>query len=72
MVSQLTSRGTWRHLVPLLMTVTEEGRARTTPPAASAVTSPSLPASSRTVGGTLVSGQQAEGARGAVGAVGGP
>lgn len=25
-VSQLTSRGTWRHLVPVLMTVTVEGR----------------------------------------------
>lgn len=26
MVSQLTSRGTWRHLVPVWMTVTVEGR----------------------------------------------
>lgn len=25
-VSQLTSRGTWRHLVPVWMTVTVEGR----------------------------------------------
>lgn len=28
MVSQLTSRGTWRHLVPVWMTVTVEGRGR--------------------------------------------
>lgn len=27
-VSQLTSRGTWRHLVPVWMTVTVEGRGR--------------------------------------------
>ena len=27
-VSQLTSRGTWRHLVPVWMTVTVDGRGR--------------------------------------------
>lgn len=27
-VSQLTSRGTWRHLVPVWITVTVEGRGR--------------------------------------------
>lgn len=62
-VSQLTSRGTWRHLVPVWITVTVEGRGR--------AGSPATGRSSRTGEGSSESWSNALAAEGK-GAIGGP